>query len=825
MWSDVRYSVRALRTSPVVAATAILTVALTIGPTTAMLSVGEWLLWRPVPAVPDARALGIVWFGEWGPGRVSPWGVSPPNVADIVAASKTISAMAGVQELQDAVTIEGRPAERIGVSHADANLFDTLGIRPSAGRFFSPEEDKLPFGARVALVSDALARRAFGGPENALGKTILLNGERFAIIGVAPAGFRGIEPFSSVDVWYPAAAYRQAHHFRAMASEPSRRDAIFYSFVIRLRAGASFDQAEAELNTLAQRLADRYPNENSFFRKARARVFAGLGAQPFQREEYASMIRRLLLIAAVLVGLGCLNLANLLIFRGVRREREHAVRMALGSGRGRLLRLHVVESCILTLAGAAAGLGAAGMLNRFVLTLVLPSVAASNLELALPLDWRILSATLLLSVGCGVFAGWLSGWISTNRSVASGLAQAGGRGTPRARGVRSGFAAAQLALSLALVVGALLMVTTLRGLRGVNPGFVADGVSVHSIDLSSQGYSAPRALQYVRDLQAGLSSNPALAAVSLSYSWPLGGAFIQPLQILGTSTNIDLTTNFVTAGYFTVAGIPLLRGRSFTQQEALGSSATSGSPVIIGESLARRLFGASDPIGRSIVLKGGRTEPDQPRVVVGVVGDVVSDLLKGEPNLALYEPFAASPFAARPVVLVKSALTPRAVSETVGAVAARIDPAVPVSLNQPLAAITIERRLSTRRVFAWVLSVFGALGLALASVGLFGLLSQSVAERTREFGIRIAIGASRRQIYALVLRSAATVAAAGTLIGLLLAVFGSRLIEAQLWGVTNGSPSIYAGAAVTLLCVVFVAAAWPARAATRIEPVEALRTD
>jgi putative ABC transport system permease protein len=824
MWSDFRYSVRALRATPVFAATAIITVALTIGPTTSMLNVGEWLLWRPVPAVPDTSRLGVVWFGEWGPGRVSPWSVSPLNIADMVGSSRTIAAMAGVQETQDAVTVEGRPAERVGVSHADASLFDTLGIRPSAGRFFTPPEDKLPSGAQVALVSDRLARRAFGSPEGALGKTILLNGERFAIIGVAPAGFRGIEPFSDVDVWYPGAAYRQVHHFRS-APAVGRSHGTFYSFVIRLRPGASFAQAEAELNSRAQGLLERYPEENGFLTTARARVFAGLGAHPLQRREYASMIQRLLFIAAVLVGLGCVNLANLLIFRGVRRDREHAVRMALGAGRAGLLRLHVVESCLLTLAGAAAGLGAAEMLNRFVVALVLPSVAASNLGLKLPLDWRVLSATLLLSVACGVFGGWLSGWISTSRSVALGLAQAGGHGTPRGRWVRSGFAAAQLALSLALVVGALLMVTTLRGLRGVHPGFAAGGVTVYSIDLSSQGYTPRRALQYVRDLETGLSSNPALSAVSVSYSWPLGAAFIQPLQIPGTSTTIDLSTNFVSGDYFNVVGIPLLHGRSFTREEALDGGAASSRSVIIGESLARRLFGASDPIGRSLALKETRRPPEQPRTVVGVVGDVVADLLKGEPELALYEPFAASPFATRPVVLIRSRLTARAVSKTVGALAARIDPATPVSLNQPLAALTIERRLSTRRVFAWVLSIFGALGLALASVGLFGLLSQAVIERTREFGIRMAIGATRRQIYGLVLRSAGTVAVMGTLTGLLLATFGSRLLEAQLWGITARSPVIYAAGALMLSCVVFVAAAWPARAATRIEPIEALRME
>jgi putative ABC transport system permease protein len=412
--------------------------------------------------------------------------------------------------------------------------------------------------------------------------------------------------------------------------------------------------------------------------------------------------------------------------------------------------------------------------------------------------------------------------------VSEGLSQAGGRGTPRGRRLRAGFSVVQLALSLALLVGALLMVTSLRGLREVDPGFEADGVSVHYVDLGGQGYTPPRALQYARDLEAGLSSTPALTAVSFSYSYPFASAFVQRVRAPGGGPDdtIEVRTNSVSKNYFTVLGIPIRKGRAFTAEEAMAAGEESGNAIVISQSLARRLFGESDPLGLTAVMPGGRNATARTLVVVGVADDVRTDLVTGEAELSLYEPFArTSVFVLRPTVLVKSGLTTRAASEAVQAIAARVDPMVPISGNQPLRTQTIDRRLSSQRVFAWILSFLGGVGFVLAAVGLYGLLAQTVTERTREFGIRMAIGATRGQIYSLVLRHAALIAVIGGIAGLGLAMLGSRLIEAQLWGVTARDPSIYATAALALLVVVFIAAAWPARVATCVDPVEALRIE
>ena len=613
-------------------------------------------------------------------------------------------------------------------------------------------------------------------------------------------------------------------HF-AKIPPASRGDGTFYTFVARRRSGATFDQAQAELDVLAATLLERYPTENSEFKTARARVFPGLGPSPLTRDRYRTMIERLLMIGAVLVVLGCANVANLLIFRGVRREREHAVRLALGAGRWRLLQLQLTESCLLTIAGGALGVALATGIASLIVGLMLPSMFASDFEVAVPIDTSVLIATLGVSIAAGLLAGVLPGWIGANRPMIVGLSQAGGRGTPRGRHVRAGFASLQLALSLALLVGALLMVETVRKLSSVELGFDPDGVTVHSVSLGSQGYTPARAVQYLGDLHAGLAAAPGVSAASFSYSYPLSSAFFQNAHRgdAGAAEPIEVRTNAVTDQYFDVVGVPIVEGRGFTREEATALGDRTGNGVVVAKALAARLFGEAPPLGRTIVVGSGTNA--RTVVVVGVAGDVRADLEAADAELTIYEPLARTAFfAVRPTILVRSQIPLTDIVDLVRTAAARIDAAVPIYGHRPLQDV-VDRRLADQRVFASVLSLLGALGFVLAAVGVYGLLSQAVAERTREFGIRMAIGASRQQVFGLVLRHAAIIGAIGGVAGLALAFFGTRLIEPQLWGVTAHEPSVYVAAIASLLAVVFAAAAWPARAATRVEPVAALRTD
>jgi predicted permease len=826
-WVDLRQSIRALCRTPTFTATVVVTMALTIGPTTAFLSIGNWLVWRPVPAVSDAGRLGMVWFGTWqkdGQG-VRPSRISPLNIADLVTASKTIQSLAGTQEGAEAVAVEGRTVENIPAAHADANLFQTLGIRPSAGRFFTREEDLLPDGVAVAVISDGLARRAFGSPDTALGKAIVLNGQRLRVVGVAPKEFRGITPFSAVDVWYPGATYRRLHRISSTPPSATRSDGTFYSFVVRLRAGATFDAAQAELNVLAERLLERYPEENSKFKTVRARVFPGLGVDVLSRDQYQAIVQRLLLLGAVLVVLGCANVANLLMFRSVRRQREYGVRMALGAGRTRLLQLQLAESSLLAAAGGALGLGLALGMTQLILALVLPAALTSSVALTVPLDARVLLATLVLSIAGGLAAGLLPAWIGASRPVTVGLSQAGVRDTPRNWRLRAGFAAVQLALSLALLVGALLMVTTIRGLRGVDPGFNPNGVTVHYIDLRSQGYTPARAVTYVHDLDTALSAIPTLAAASFSSSYPLGVRFVQRIDSPGGGPDepIEVVTNYVSSKYFAVLGIPIVKGRAFSAAGAVGPGDASGNVVIVSRALARRLFGNLDPLGRTVTIGLGKTRRES--VVVGVAQDVLTDLVGGAAELTMYEPFAIGEFSRmQPCLLVKSTLTMRQAAEIVGAVASRVDSNTPIAFSQPLQT-GIDQRLSDQRIFAWVLSLLGGLGFLLAAVGLYGLLAQSVVERTRELGIRMALGARPLDVVGLILRRAVMVTLIGAPLGLVLAFVGSRVIERLLFGVSRLDGWVYLAATGTLALVVLLAGIGPALRATRVHPVDVLRVE
>ncbi|MEO7890024.1 MAG: ADOP family duplicated permease [Vicinamibacterales bacterium] len=820
---DLRHSVRSLLRTPVFTLTVVAVMALTIGPTTAMLSIGNWLVWRPVPVVQAQDHLGYAIFATWRDGgSFQPDFVSPANIADLLRASSTMEGMAGVQEASESVSVGALPAESIGTAHADANFFSILGLRPAAGRFFAPEEDRLPRGAAVAVVSDAFARRNFGNARDAVGREIRMNRHVLSIVGVAPPSFRGVTAFSAVDVWYPGSSYRWLHYFPDDEQTAQRGTGTFYEFIVRARPGVSFDAISAELAVTAPRLATLFPDANAKFQTVRARVFPGIGS-PFERDDNRDLLRRLLLIGAALVMLGCANVANLLIFRGVRRGREYALRIALGASRGRLIQHQLLETCLLTTAGALFGIGIAAAAVPLILSLVMPSVALNTPDLAVPLDVRALAGTLALAIGTGVVAGLIPAWLNTTRVATGGLSQAGRHGTPRGQRLRSGFAAAQLAISLTLVIGALLMVTTFRGLMTTDLGFDPNNVSEHRIDVASLGYGPSEALRYVRDFNAALAVTPGLAA---SFSTGAPTATSQSVDVRRTGDpddeRIRVRANAITKNYFAVTDIPILTGRGFTAEEELATGDRSGSAAIISQSLARRLFGAAEPLGRRFDVVSGRSVHSVS--VAGVVGDIRPKLRRTDLELTVYEPFAREPNTRQTTLLVKSTRPLTEVAALVKAAGGRADANVPVFGQRPF-RVWVDQQLSTQRVFAWVLSLLGGLGLVLAAIGLYGLLSQSVAERTREFGIRMAIGASRRHVIALVARHAAVIGVIGAGAGLPLAFFGARVLESQLTGISAHDPRAYVAAALALFAVVLVAAALPARTATRVQPIEALRMD
>lgn len=826
-WQDLRHSARSLRRSPAFTATVIATLGLTVGPTTAMLSIGNWLLWRPTPGVVQPDRLAVVWVGQWRNSRsVSPsGGLSYLNLDDLRRASKTLTAITGVQEGSVSLAAGNLPPAVAGAGWVTGDFFEVLGVRVVAGRSFRPEDDQPPAGAQVAVISDGLARRAFGGAAGAVGGRLMLNGRPVTIVGVLPPAFTGTEPFSRVDVWYPGATYAYVNHFGGPPRWTTRADGLFYSFIVRLAPDASFATAQAELDVLVRGLAVSHPTENRELESVRARLFEGLGPHVLQRESYRRLVSVLLAVGGALLLLGCANVANLLMVRSVSRRREHAVRLALGASPGRLLLLHLTEAVLLAAGGAALGVALAVWLKQFVATLLLPQIPQGP-DFIVPLDTRVLAMALGVSIGCGLAAGFVPALLSARARSVGALGDAGGRSVTGTQRVRAGFAVAQLALSLALVTGALMLVATLRNLNAIDLGFEPGGVTVHGLDPTGHGYLPDRALVHYRSMMEKLRGAPGFESLSISFRAPFGpGRSMRVQDPAGSERDlIEVYANAVSRAYFDVLGMRMVRGRAFTDTEALMPAGTS-AVAIVSEGLARRLFGNTDPIGRGIVLPQTAARAAHDLTVVGVVPDVHWQSVTGDPKPFLYLPFSSPEIGIRSAtLLVKSPLALGEVTRRVEAAAKDVDPTLPISYSRALRT-SIDRTLSDRRVFAWVFSMLGWLAFVLAAVGLYGLLAQSVTERTREFGIRMAIGSGRAHIFTLVIRQAVWIGAKGTALGIGLAFLGSRLVESQLYGLTRLDPAVYLVAAASLAAVVLLAGLWPARTATRIEPVEALRVE
>ena len=825
-WQDVRHSLRALRRSPIFTATVVATFALTIGPTTAILSVGNWLLWRPTPGVHEPERLAVIWIGQWRQTATgtsfSPASVSYLNLEGLRRASKTLTGIAGLMLDGPNIASDNLAPASAGAGAITADGFGVLGVQIVAGRPFNREDDREPDGEKVVIVSESLALRGFGSSAGALNQRLLLNGRPMTIVGVVPKEFAGTNPMSRVSVWYPGAAIGYVNHFVERERTVTRAGGRFYSFVARLAPGATFESVQAELDVLVPALAEAHPDENGQFKQARARLFPGLGPSELQRASYAKTVRILLAIGGVLLLLGCANAANVLIMRGVRMGRDRAIRLALGASRARLVALQLTESALLSGGGAALGILLAVWMKELIVTLLFPGVQP-GFEHDVPLDPRVLGMTLGVSLACGLLAGLAPALAARRGSLAPSIAAGAGRSVTGHQWLRSGLAGVQLALSVALVTGSLLLVTTLRNFQAVELGFDPTNVSRHHIDPSRHGYRPDRALVYYQDLLQRLTGRPGVAAASASGRVPFGSSWrIRVTDPAGADRPpIQVLSNNVSARYFDVLRMRVVHGRTFTDAVAMMPAGVTTFPVVIGEGLAERLFADANPIGRSIDLPAAGNEPPREVSVIGVVQDVHWNNLTERP-LFLYQPFPQRPGAAS--ILVQSTLPPPDVSGIVAAASRELDASLPVSFSQPISD-QVEMEFSEQRTFAWVLSLVGWIAFALAAVGVYGLLAQSVSERTREFGIRMAIGSGRGRIFALVIKQAAWIGAFGVIGGLALAAFGTRLIETQLFGVTRLDPTVYVLAAALLVVVVFMAGLWPARTATRIEPVEALRVE
>jgi putative ABC transport system permease protein len=796
---NLRHALRALRRSPAYTLAAVATLALGIGANTAIFSAVNGILLNPLP-YPEPDRLVVVWGRHTTIGRET---ASLPDFLDWRSQARSFEALAAMTSTRFNVTGAGEP-EVVNGGIATADLLRVFGLVPSVGRGFREDEER---GAapRVAMLGEGYWRRRFGAAPDILGGRILLGGVPHTVVGIVPARLR-LE--RSVDVWTP------------LVTDTTRgRRADFLTVFGRLREGVPQERAQQEMTTIMRRLEAQYPESNT-----------GWGAEVVAlREQMIGEIRPTLLVFMGAVGLvllvACANVANLMLARSAARSREVTIRSALGASRARLAGELLLESTLLALLGGGLGLllalwGVEGL--RWLGPDTLPRVEEIGLDL------RVLGFALALSLITGLLFGLAPVWRLAGRDLHEGLA-GGSRSVAGASGIhraRAALVLGEVALAFALLAGAALLLRSFERLQRVDPGFAADRVLTARLTLPRLAYpEEERWLAFGRDLIARAAAEPGVRSAALVSDAPLGDSppywsfEIEGAEAPVAGTVQDAAVFTASAGYFETLRIPLVRGRLF------GAADRPGTPdvVVVSQAAAQRFWRGRDPIGARITF-GDPSDPETRwATVVGVVGDVRHERLNEQAYPQIYLPFEQSPMRSM-VLAVRTTGDPATLVPAVRRALSELDPNLPladVSTLEDRKAVTLARP----RVNATVLGAFALAALVLAAVGIYGVVAYGVVQRTRELGIRMALGAGGSTLLRMVIRQGMTPVLGGVALGLVAALAGGRLLRGLLFGVGSSDPATLALVLCFLLAVALAAMYLPARRASRSDPMVALRVD
>ena len=809
-WQDLRFAARLLRRSPLFTLVAVSSLAIGIGANTTIFSVVNSLLVRPRPGVVEA---GLVDVGRTQDGAGFD-NMSYPNYLDYREASRSVlEDLAALRvEPQPMSLSEGDGAISVYGQTVSGNFFDVLGVTPAAGRFFLPEEDVVPGERLVAVASHRFWQDRFGGDPSLVGRTVTLNGQPFTIVGIAPEGFTGTMVLRP-DVWVPINTFADRRLL-------TMREGVWLMGVGRLAPGVTIGQAQAALSTVATRLEQAYPDANE------GKGVAVLASSAFPAE-MGLYVRAFLSILMGLVGLVLLiasvNVAGMLLARATVRRREIAVRLAIGAGRGRIVGQLVTESLLLFAAGGAAGLVLAVWL-RSLLVALLPQLPFP-LTIDLPLDGRVLAFTMLVSLAAGALTGLAPALRVSRESVVPALKDEGQGPGSRRFGLRNLLVASQVALALLLVVAAGLLMRALQGASRIDPGFDPTGVELVSLDFRLGGLDEASGLPFAETLIERVRALPGVESAALTRQlaldgsgFGLGGIRPEDHPLPGDRETLGPDWNIVTPGYFETMRIELAEGRPFRELDRAGAPAVA----IINQTLANQLWPGERPIGRRIVNPQPPDGEDIVLEVVGVEKDRKYRSLGETPRGYIYVPLAQR-YSARLNLLVKREDGPSLVPAVRGVVR-DLNPNLPVVQAQALADY-IAVGLLPQRIALSVAGSLGMVGLLLAAVGIYGVTAYSVSRRTREIGIRIALGAARGDVVRMVLRQGATLAGAGVAAGVVVALVASRAIASLLYGIGPADPLTYATAAAIFAAMTLLASWAPARRAAAIDPMRALRDE
>jgi len=806
LFQDLRYALRQLRKSPGFAVVAVTTLALGIGANSAIFSVIDAVLLRPLPFHDPGRLVAVK---TTEPGRLDNIGVSYPAFLDWRSRNHVLDGISAFRVDDFTITGRAEPAHLTGAV-VSANMFSVLGVAPVIGRDFVPAEDN-PTGTGLPIIlSHSLWQNRFGSDPNIAGQSLTVDGNPFTVVGVMPAGFQFPVQRTPVEFWTTIA-------LDAQGSNPmtAQRGAAYLDAIARLKPQVALATAQTEMSELQSAVNMQYPENRP----------KGISIVS-EADAVVGDMRRGLYILFGAVGLvlliACANLANLLLARATARNREISVRSALGATRWMIVRQLLTESLLLAVAGAAAGLGLASWGVRILTALApddLPRITESGLNL------QVLIFTTLVAIFTGILFGLVPALQATKPDLAASLKEGGRSGTEtvtRSR-LRSALITTEMALAIVLLVAAGLLLRSLLGLGKVDPGFAKNHVITFGLDLPGR-YGQPERVEFYRSLLAQVRATPGVHSASAAFPLPLSAGDVKTsFEVEGRpvkGSELPVTTlHVIDNDYFLTLGIPLLRGRAFNLQD----DAEGATPVvIISQTLAKQAFFGEDPIGRRIKpdISSGKNNAPM-RVVVGVAGDVKAEGL-GSPSIAeSYVPYAQLPFAPMSVV-VRTEIAPANMVPTLTTEVQSLDSALPLLHIKTLDEYVSDSIVGTR-FEAVLLGTFGILAFLLTAVGLYGVISYTVAQRTRDIGIRLALGADRNAILGMVVKNGTLLAGAGTLIGLATAFLLTRLIASLLYGVGPTDPLTFLCVPIALIAVAILASYVPARRAAKVDPMVALR--
>ncbi len=814
LFQDLRYALRMLVKSPGFSFVAILSLALGIGANTAIFSLVNALLLRPLP-VHDPKSLVIVsTTDQRNPGTLP---LSHLNFKDLRAQNGAFSDMAAITFNQVNYS-HGQESEQIPVQIVTANYFSLLGAEPAVGRGFRPEEEAQ--ATPVAVVSHGFWERSLGSDPNAVGRTVTLNRTPYTVIGVAPRHFTGVFLGGGPALWLP-----MSRQVVVLPEWYETRRGLFINGLARLKPGVTAEQARSNLRTVFANLEQAFPVDNKG-RSATAVPLLqarlnpnGQGANVLVQQSTVLMI-----VVGIVLLIACANIANLLLSRASKRRREVAIRLALGAKRSRLVRQLLTESLLLSILGGIAGMALAWW--------TLDAIVAARLPLpfpidrgALSLDPRVLGFTAALAILTGILFGLAPALQASRPDVVPVLknelipAATGRRGVRAFFTLRQLLVVAQVALSLMALIAAGLFLRDLQHAQRIDTGFETEGVLVMNFNLLREGYTPARGQVFYDQVVEKAGALPGVQGAAIAQAAPLAGGFARSVFPEGADTTttgrILVQVNTVGSGYFQTIGIPLVRGRDFTRAD----TAAAPKVVVVNETMAQQFWKGEEPLGKRFKFFGD----EDYTTVIGVATDSKYNQVAEDAQNFIYQPLAQN-YTPQATLHVRSAGDAASLASAVRSAARELDPSLSV-FNIRTLEEQVSESLQPLQMNVIILAVFGGLALLLASIGLYGVASYSVAQRTREIGVRMALGAQPSSVLGLVLGQGMVLVAAGLLIGLVAAYSTAGLMRSLVVGVSPHDPATFAVTALVLGLVALLASYIPARRATRIDPLIALRTD